>query len=223
MGSRRLRGAQVSLAALLLLTLALGAAGCTKSVVVAVPPRADLAPYPRVGVVRFDAAGAAVSEDEVTHRFLATVQAAQPGVRLLELGPEGEVLRAVGCGALDFQAIQAIGRHFGVDAVLTGRLEVSPAKPNFSVRPDLTALRAGVTMNGSLQAKLREAAGGATVWTNGAHGTWSLASLGLDAQGSLTHGGLADGDRKREEMLEDLVRVATHDFRPTYERHKVAN
>jgi len=223
MGLSLSRPARAGLLALLLFSGALAAAGCSRTVVVAVPPRVDLGAYPRVGVVRFDAAGAAASGDEVTHRFLATVQAAQPGVRLLELGPEGEVLRAVGCPGLDFQAIQAIGKHFGVDAVLTGRFEVSPAKPNFSLRPDFAALRAGVTVNGSLQARLREAAGGATVWTNGAHGTWSLASLGLDAQGALTHGGLADGDRKREEMLADLVRVATLDFRPTYERHKVAN
>jgi len=207
-------------AALLLVGL-LCCAACSRTVVVAVPPRVDLGAYPTIGVVRFEAQDQVSPEDDVTHRFLATLQAAQPGVRLLELGPEHEVLRAVGLPALDFEAVQAAGKRFGVAALLTGRLTVSPVRPTVSVGRDFTSLQARASVNGALQAKLRETGAGATVWTNGAHGTWNLATLGLNAQGVPTGGGLADADRQREQMLADLVRVATADFRPTYERHRV--
>ncbi len=212
--------ATAPLAALALAALLCGGA-CTRTVVVTVPPRVDLTAYPIVGVVGFAAEGDISPGDDVTHRFLATLQAAQPGVRLLELGPEHEVLRAVGLPTLDFDAVRAAGKRFGVDALLTGRLTVSPVRPNLSVSPDLTSLSARASVNGSLQAKLRETGAGATVWTNGAHGTWTLATLGLNAQGLPTGAGLADADRQREKMLADLVRVATADFRATYEKRRV--
>lgn len=210
-------------AALLWLGGVVSFSACTKTVVVTVPPRVDLHAYRCIGVVHFGVEGRLPEEEDVTHRFLATLQAAQPGVRLLELGPQPEVLQSVGCQDMDLRAIRAIGQHFGVDAVLTGELLVSDVKPNLSVSPSLSSVSARASVNGSLQAKIRETSNGATVWTNGAHGTWNLASFGLNSQGMPSHAGLSDPHEKQRQMLSDLVRVATNDFRPTYEKHKVAD
>lgn len=210
------------LAVLLLLTAVLSGASCSRTVLVTVPPRVDLGAYSTVGVIRFETDGLSPAEPDVTQRFLASVQAAQPGVRLLELGPQHAVLRAVDCPTLDFEAIRAVGARFGVDAVLSGRLTVSPVQPSFSVRPDLSALNARASVNGALQGTLRETSRGATVWTNGASGAWNLASIGLDAQGVPTYGRVADADRKRDQMVGELVHAATHDFRFGYRRQRVA-
>ncbi len=205
-----------------LLLLAAGAlAACSKTVVVTVPPRVDLHAYRTIGVVQFGVECGPPLEREVTHRFLATIQSAQPGVRILELGSEQEVLHAVACPVMDLRAIQSIGKTFGVDAVLTGQMAVSELRPKVSLGPKLASLNARASVDGSLQAKLRETASGATVWTNGAHGTWDLASFGLDAQGMPTHAGLVDPNERHGQMVSELVRVATLDFRPTYERHRV--
>ncbi|MFU8856368.1 MAG: hypothetical protein ACNA8S_05105 [Deferrisomatales bacterium] len=215
-----MRAAPALLTALLLFVGAIGTA-CSRTVVVPVPPRVDLGADTTIGVIPFAVEGLAPPVPDVTQRFLASVHAAQPGVRFLELGPEGEVLRAVGRDALDFEAVRAVGARFGVDAVLTGRLSVSPAKPSFSVKPDLTALSARASVSGELHGRLRETSVGATVWTNGASGTWHLASVGLNAEGVPTHGRLPDADRTRDRMIGELVHAATDDFRPGYRRHKV--
>lgn len=201
--------------------VALLVTSCSKTVVVTVPPRVDLKEFSTIGVVRFQVDEGPPVADEVTHRFLATMQAAQPGTRLLELGAETEVLAAVDSSSLDFSAVKAIGAHYRVDAVLTGRLAASDAKPRISVAPDLNSLSAGATMNGSLQAKLLETRTGATVWTNGAHGTWNVASLKLNGQGAPWSVRATEPDRVHEEMLDELVEVATRDFRPRYEKRKV--
>ncbi len=206
---------------LLAAALVLLLAACSKSVVVTVPPKVDLKSFPTVGVIEFDVEGTFPLRDDVTHRFLATAQAAQPGVRLLELGTEKEVLAAVGHHQLDFRAVRAIGQEYGVAALLTGQMTVSAVQPSFSVsQATLASLKAQALVNAGLRAKLQETAAGATVWTNGAHGKWSVGGINLDANGASSFG-FSDPGQKYEKMLSDLVNVATNDLRPTYERRRV--
>jgi len=196
---------------------------CSNTIVVTIPPRVDLSEFKTIGVVQFASEGPLSLEQEATHRFLATMQASQPGIRLLELGTEKEVLNAVGASGLDLVAIKKIGSHFGVDAVLTGLMSVSEIKPDISIGQSLTSLSAQAAVNASLKGKIRETTTGATVWTNGAHGKWNIASLCLNGNGLPTSLGLTDPGQKYEQMLDDLVRLSTADFRPTYERRKVEN
>ena len=203
------------------LLLALNA-GCSHYVTVTIPPKVELKELGAIGVVQFDLEGSEVMPAaEVTHRFLATIQGAQSGVRLLELGPQDEVLKAVGYEVLDLKAIKAIGQEYGVDAVLTGVMTVSEITPNFSLGQAMTSLSAQASVNGALRGKLRETVTGATVWTNGAHGKWNVAGVSLHANGRPSAFGLTNPEQEYEKMLADLVDVATGDFRPTYERHKV--
>jgi len=203
------------------LVLALNA-GCTHYITVTNPPKVDLKDLGVIGVVQFDLEGSpAVAAEEVTHRFLATIQGAQPGVRLLELGPQDEVLKAIGYKSLDLRAIKAIGQEYGVDAVLTGVMTVSEITPNFSLSQAMTSMSAQASVNGALRGKLRETGTGATVWTNGAHGKWNVAGVSLNANGRPSTFGLTNPEQRYEKMLTDLIDVATDDFRPTYERHKV--
>lgn len=204
---------------LLCLSLLLGA--CSNSVVVTIPPRIDLQAFRTVGLIDLEVEPSFPLRSEVTHRFLATTQAAQPGVRLLELGPMGKVLNSVGYSQPDFEAVRAIGQKYAVDALLTGQMTVSQLQPNIAFdRASLTTLNAKAQVDGALRAKLQETASGATLWTNGAHGKWTIAGLHIGSQGAGSYG-ITEPGKQYEAMLTDLVKVATQDFRPTYQRRRV--
>jgi len=199
--------------------LVLGA--CSHYVTVTNPPVIDLRSYNAVAVLEFPVMGMTQkSPQEVTRRYLSTLYGAQPGVKILEIGSEPQVLAGLGLRSLDPQAIQLIGQKYGVDAVLTGELVVTPQTPSVSVNHNLTSLDASAKVRGELNAKVRETATGATSWANGAHGTWTLGGFSMNEKG-LTNIGVSDVNAKYEAMFADLLDVATKDFRPTYQRRKV--
>lgn len=210
---RFVRPIAVAIAALLLLA-------CSKTIVVSIPPLVDLKQYRVVGVIDFAVDRTVPPNQDITHRFIATLQSSQPGSRFLELGDEQAVLAEVKRSSLDLQAIKAIGNHYGVDALLTGEMLVTEAKPSFSFDArNLSSASASASVEANLRGKLRETATGATAWTNGAHTKRSLGSVGLNSNG-LT-GSVTSRDQVYATMIDDLLRVATQDFRPTYERRKV--
>jgi hypothetical protein len=132
---------------------------CARTVTVTVPPRVDLDTLPTIGVIDFAAQPPGELTQEATQKFLGNLQAAQPGVRLLELGSRDQVLREVGRTELDFQAIRAIGAHYGVAAVLSGAVELSEPRPDLKISPNLTSVTAQAKIDGKMSAKLWETAG----------------------------------------------------------------
>jgi len=204
--------------ALVLLTLLLSA--CSKTIVVTIPPAVDLKNYKVVGVIDFAVDRTVPSNQDITHRFIATLQGAQPGSRFLELGSEQAVLAEIGRTNLDLQAIKAIGSHYGIEALLTGEMLATEAQPSFSFDArNLSSASASASVEANLRGKLRETATGATAWTNGAHTKRSLGSVSLGSNG--LSGKVTSRDKVYDKMIDDLLRVATQDFRPTYERRKV--
>lgn len=197
--------------------LLLFVSGCAKAITVEIPPRVDLKSWPVIGIVDFTADTHQELAHAATQKFLMQIQSAQPGVRLLELGSKEQVLQALQRRELNPEAIKAIGDKYGVQAVLLGRLEISDVKPSVAFSPDLTAASAGASVDGALSAKLLETATGATVWSNGAHGKWAVGGVTLSSNG-LSNIGYTDPKEKYEQMLRDLARVATNDFRPRYEK-----
>lgn len=193
--------------------------GCSKTVTVELPPRVDLKEWPVIGIVEFTAGQHDELAQSATQKFLMQIQSAQPGVRLLELGAKGDVLAAVQRKELGIDAIKAIGVKYGVDAVFTGELVVTEAKPSVSFSRDLSKASAGASVNGELNAKLQETSTAATVWSNGAHGNWSLGELNLGSDG-LSGGGYKDPAEIYDGMIRELAEVATQDFRHRYEKRK---
>jgi len=204
-----------------LLAAALGSGCATHHIVVEQPPRIDLQQFGTVGVVEFTASDGYPLQREITHRFLATLQGAQPGFHVLELGSEQEVLAAVGRPSLDPEALRAVAEKYRVDAVLGGELTVSKARPRVTVgEAGLRSIAASVQVEGALRAKLRDTEAGLTLWTNGAHGTWTLGGVGLGPSGHPAVG-VSDPAETYDEMLSELVALTTNDFRSTYERREV--
>ncbi len=99
----------------LLLLLAL-LAGCSRTVLVPVPPRVDLSTYRTVGIVEFASNSERAINAHATRQFQEQIQAAQPGTRFIELGDRQALLAAVGGRQLDIDAFRKIGEKYGVAA-----------------------------------------------------------------------------------------------------------
>ncbi|MFQ5627921.1 MAG: hypothetical protein ACE5I1_04105 [bacterium] len=84
---------------------------------------------------------------------------------------KNEVLEEIGYKRLNREAIKEIGRVYDVDAVITGRLDISKIKPNVHLFNILTDLDVHADVEAKITARLRDAGRGATVWTASARAT----------------------------------------------------
>src|SRR5258705_12206736 len=112
------------------------------------PPRLDLQPYGRLGLVAFTVENAKGSLHEfATERFAEDMLAAQPGIEVLELGTQDSVLQRVGEKELGIATAQELGKQREVGAVFAGHLKVTNPKGTGGlagpVTPHLAATRPG--------------------------------------------------------------------------------
>ena len=203
----------LNLPALLLLLVS----GCssTRTIRVPVAPRVDLRAYPTVGLVTFSSNGHGDLDRLSTQRFLQTVQAAQPGTRVVELGSERQVLASVNRPTWDPATLRAIKQTHGVDVIVMGRLDLEQAKPNFQLSTVLKKLSVQADVNAALSAKLLETGSGATMWTNAAGCTAQVAHAAFNNKGSGNFGA-SDPEAVYGQMIDGLVYRITDDFRVHY-------
>ena len=205
---------------LLLLATALTLCGCAKTITVTVPPRVDLKAFPTIGLIEFDAQPPGELGPDATQKFLGNLQAAQPGVRVLELGSCAKVLHEVGMADLDAVAIRAIGEKYEVVAVLSGSVELSEIQPDAKLASDLSALTAQAKIGGKMSGKLWDSANGATIWTNSSWGSWPVAKIHL-TEGGVGFFSYRNPSEKRNHILMSLIKALNGDFWSTYETRKV--
>jgi hypothetical protein len=143
------------------------------------PPAIDLRGYPTVGLLQLSSTAARGSLPAyATQQFLQQVQVAQPGVRVLELGPEQAALAAVGRQQLDADAIRGICQRNNVQALFAGTLDAPEVKPSVSLEP--FAATVGVHIKAQLQIAVRlYDAGGATIWTDAASRQQETGGVGI--------------------------------------------
>lgn len=206
----------VTLSIAMTLTLGLLLLGCARPKV-QVPPRMDLRGVGTIGLIQVDCETPRPLGRYPTHRLLSSIQASQPGVALLELGSEEEVLAEVGHAQLDFRAVQAIGAYFKVDAVLVGRLELTAPRPKLQLSNGFQSLRAEARVEGMFHTRLLRTDNGATVWSAASRGSRSLAQLRAARKGSFDLD-TGDLDDPYTPLIGSLVHEATRELRPTWER-----
>lgn len=187
--------------------------GCSSNKIL-VPPRLDLAQYGTIGMIEFSSAASTELAPVASREFLATIFSAQPGVPVLELGTEGNVLGSVERPELDVAAVQAIGKRYLVDALVVGTLDLHDVTPNVSVG---SGVRVGADVEGSLNARILDTRTGATIWTSATRGRQPVAHVGVDG-GGLAGIGARDPDQARSRLVLDLVDRATADLWPRWER-----
>ena len=191
--------------------------GCAHTETVMIPPRVDLTAYRLIGVISFSSDAQDDLEHYATETFMGAASSAQPGVRLLELGPQERLLKSMGRSELDFETIRSLGKAYQVDAVIAGHLQMSDAKPDVHVRSFPAGLSAGAYVEAILSSKLYETDTGATVWSQSSSGSQSVGHVGLRGDGAFRVG-FSDPDAKLRNLIQGLVFENTRDFRPEYVR-----
>lgn len=189
----------------------LALAGCGGKKVL-VPPRLELAPYQRVGLVVFTIENAKGSLNQyATQRFAEHVLAAQGGFELLELGEQEPLLQEVGAVRMDAAAARAIGDQYGVPAVFVGHITVGEVKPRASL---LESLSLSAEVNVRMVVRLVSAESGGTLWTQSAAATETVAGVSLS--GGAPVFAAQDPDEAYGDLVNHLVYALTRDFRGTW-------
>ena len=194
--------------------------GCSKTVLVPVPPRMELKSYGTLGIVEFASNSDPAINSYATQQFQEQIQGAYPGTPILELGSRQAVLEAVGATQLDAEAMTKIGKKYGVSAVFVGDIVYSEPKTDLRLT-DLTKLEGGVRteVKGELSAKLMETKSGASVWSSSA---WAKRQIGAVSVSTRQGVSASLGDTNpRKEMVPALVFHVTEDFRPKMVRQPV--
>ena len=194
--------------------------GCSHTEKVRVPPRVDLKAYRTIGVIDFAITADSDLREYVTQQYIQSVQSAQPGVRLLELGTKEHVLTTVSRKKLDLTAIKSIGSTYKVDALLFGHFSASEPKPNVRLSSTWESLQAGAIVEASLLSKLWETDSGVTLWSNSTVRKEPVASLKADTSGNIEFGA-SDPKETYGNLVPELVFANTTDFRSYYVRRKV--
>jgi len=207
-----------------LLFLSLGVLGCAGSnyVTVRVPPEVDLRSYEAVGIIELGSNADAAINRYATERFQSSVQSAQPGTRLVELGTAESVLAAVGARQLDADAIKKIGARFGVAAVFEGNIKFSEPKVNLGGGiTDLATAQGGVRaeMRGDMFARLVETKTAASVWSNSSWVTKQLGGVHVSSDGGIA--GTVRSSNPREEMVPGLIREVLTGLRESTVRRRI--
>ncbi len=154
----------------LALFLVLLAAGCAGHRIL-VPPRLDLHPYGKLGLVTFTVENAKGSLHQfATERFAEEVLAAQPGIEVLELGPLDS--------ALDAARAQQLGKERGVAAVFAGHLKVTNPTAGGGIAGLLTP-HLEATIRVDLSVRLLSTQSGGTVWRSSAWATRRVGQVSL--------------------------------------------
>ena len=194
--------------------------GCSKTVLVPVPPRMELKNYGTLGIVEFASNSDPAINSYATQQFQEQIQGASPGTPILELGSRQAVLQAVGATQLDAEAMTKIGKKYGVSAVFVGDIVYSEPKTDVRLT-DITKLEGGVRteVKGDLSAKLMETKSGASVWSSSA---WAKRQIGAVSVSTRQGVSASLGDTNpRKEMVPALVFHVTEDFRPKMVRQPV--
>ena len=191
------------------ITLVLAACGGGRQTVV-VPPRVELAPLERVGLVLFsvDNADGALGE-QATQRFAQLLLNAQWGFELLELGhyEVGED------GPARAELARFLGDEYGLGAVFLGHVEVSDVRPRASF---FRGARLGADVTVQLTIRMLAAGSGGTLWTRSARVEDTLAEVTL-AGGEISLGA-EHPDEVYGALVDGLLNGVTRDFRATTRR-----
>jgi hypothetical protein len=204
------------------LALLLGIWGCssTRTVLVDVPPRLDLKSYGTLGVIDFASNYDAATNTRATREFVTQIHGAQPGTRVLELGPREALLASVGVKQLDAEAMRRIGVKSNVDAIFVADIVYSDPKTDIRIN-DLSKLDGNLRteVRGDLSVRLVEAKSGASVWSGSSWARRQVNRVSVSASQGIS-GSTSDAD-PRNEMVPSLVQYATEDFRPSTVRRTV--
>ena len=192
--------------------------GCSRTMLVSVPPAVDLEPYGNIGLISFSTENAKGQLDEMaTQRFLQVITQYQRGSQLIELGTLDEVLNQVNRPSLDQEAVKAIGQYFNIKGVFVGKISISDVKPKVSIGALVKSMGISASFTISMTSRLYSTTTGATSWTDSVRWKDSLANLSL-SDNALPSFNVRDQNEAYQSLIEQMIYELTRDFRPTQQR-----
>ena len=201
-------------AAMLLVLTATLSCGGARQPAIQVPPRLDLAPYGRLGLVTFTIENAKGSLHQfATERFAEDLLAAQPGTEVLELGSADTLLKRVGEQQLGMNGAEELGKQRNIGAVFAGHLKVTNPQAGGGIAALVTP-HLEATIRVDLSVWLLSTRSGATLWRSSAWATEKVGHVAL-VDGQLD---FAAKDPKEEygRLVNRLIALVTEDMRPTW-------
>ncbi|HEY7480783.1 MAG TPA: hypothetical protein VH680_09755 [Gemmatimonadales bacterium] len=180
-----------------------------------VPPRVDLRPHGRVGLIVFASAEEHQAMGTLaTQRFAEALLASQPGIELLELTESDSLIRAHPRGTDPVVLAQALGQSRDIPVVFVGELVVSGIKPRARLEVTDVSLRASVSAK--LAVRLLSTRAGGTLWRSSSTATGNVGRVNL--AGGLPSVAIRDTEEAYGELVGSLVEEVTADLRPTWQR-----
>ncbi|MFO7650861.1 MAG: hypothetical protein R6X13_05925 [bacterium] len=193
--------------AVVLAAAALG--GCYKRVLLG--PEVDLQTVEVVGIVEFAMDEQGSLAPYATRVFLEAITRDQPGIEIVELGREADVLRAVGEPAMTPEAIMAIGEKYGLRTVVTGTIDISEVTPRVQFGFGFPRLSASADVEATLTARLVQTSNAATIWTGAGTDEKTVGQVTI-MEGFFSFDA-ENPERAYGELVKDLVYKSTRDFR----------
>lgn len=181
------------------------------------PPEVELREYGTVGLIDFACNYEGNLGKYVTQRFLEEVNNAQKDARIVELGDMDAILKETGGRTLDPKTVQAIGKKYGVKAIIAGDLDISKVKPKVSISSILTSMSVRAEVEAALSAKLLDTIDSVTIWTNSARGKVEVAEVSIFSGGN-AHFDASNPEDAYGDLAEALINEITRDFRATHRR-----
>jgi hypothetical protein len=201
-------------AAVLLVLLATLSCGGARRPAIQVPPRLELGPYGRLGLVTFTVENAKGSLHQfATERFAEEVLAAQPGTEVLELGSADTLLKRVGEQELGIAAAQELGKQRDIGAVFGGHLKVTNPQAGGGIA-GLVTPHLEATVRVDMSVWLLSTRSGATLWRSSAWATEKVGHVAL-VDGQLDFAA-KDPKEAYGRMVNRLIALVTDDLRPTW-------
>lgn len=195
--------------------------GCSHQVVsepVRLPPKIDLLPHERIGVVEFDSRSRGALAAMATRKFQELARRDQGLIRMVELGGKGRALASVGHASWSPAAFQAVGQSDDVRTIFLGEVTISNVKPDISLAATLRSGRITARVDATLAVQLVETDSGASLWNRSATVTRSVGHLTLLNGAGVVSFDASNPEEAYGEMVDALVEQVTRDFRASWVR-----
>jgi hypothetical protein len=167
-------------------------AGCQKTKQVAIAPEGvtaaevDVSDHQTIALVEFTTNASESIARRATGSFLESFRASHPKARIIELGPEPELLSSVGYRTFSPKALETIREKYGFDAILSGELRFDWNDPAGLIVTwdDLCRYCENAEVDAMLNAHLLDTATGQMIWTNSAQRSATITIAGPDGNQS---------------------------------------
>lgn len=184
---------------------------------VMVPPRIDLVQYEVIGIIEFESSHEGELGNYTTRKFIGSARRDQGMVRIVDLGSEAEVLKAIGHKRLNSAAYKALGEQYDLNTIITGELAISDIRPDITITPGLGFMSLSAEVDATLDVQMIETTTGASIWSSSANATQHVGHVSIFGGGNFAFDA-EDPDEAYGKLINKLVEKTTRDFRVTWRR-----